>query len=132
MGSNPRAGKPTAGAGPASISPEQEEQRDAGAPQAPITPQFCPSPPPPEQPWGETAAQDRRHPGRTLGSAWHQAGASQHPHHQHQADLIFVAAVVIKCPGFSWEPPVTEAHNLTRRVFEHRCWKLQIFPARGR
>lgn len=127
--STPRAAKPTAGAGPASIGPEQEERRDAGAPRAPITPEFCPSPPP-EQPRGETAARDRRHPGSTLGLA--PAGASQHPHHQHQADLIFVAAVVIKHPGFSWEPPVTEAHNLTRRVFEHRCWKPQIFPARGR
>ena len=38
------AAKPTAGAGLAVASPEQQEQRDEGAPQAPITLEFCSSP----------------------------------------------------------------------------------------
>lgn len=43
-GSISNAAKPMAGADPASISPEQQEQRDAGAPRAPITLEFCLSP----------------------------------------------------------------------------------------
>lgn len=65
----------------------------------------------PTPPWGQA---------RACGS-WHPTTDSR------QISLIWV--VVTKSLGFSWEPPVIQANDLTRCVFEHHRWMLWVFPA---